>query len=155
MLGQVIGQVFGHALGQRGHQHAFANGDAFARLRHQVIHLRRRRAHLDHRIDQPGRAHQLLDHLPGVLFFVIRRGRRDKHRLRHQRLELFELERTIVQRGRQPKAIVDQIFLARTVAFIHAADLGHGNVRFVDDHQRVLGQIIDQRGRWVACLASG
>jgi len=80
-------------------------------------------------------------------------GGGDKHGLRHQRLEFLELERAVVKRRRQAEAVIDQVFLARAVALVHAADLRHGDVRLVDDHQRVLRQVVDQRRRRLARLA--
>ena len=74
VLGQIVGQVLGHALGQRGHQHALVLVDAQLDLRQQVVDLRRGRAHLERRIDQAGRPHQLLDHLPRVRFFSYSAG---------------------------------------------------------------------------------
>ncbi len=41
------------------------------------------------------------------------------------------------------------------VAPLHAADLRHGDVALVDDQQRVLGQILEQRRRRIALLAAG
>jgi hypothetical protein len=71
VVGQVVGQVFGHALGQRGDQHPLADGDALADFRQQVVDLGQRRAHFDLRVDQAGRAHHLLHHAPGVLGLVV------------------------------------------------------------------------------------
>src|SRR3990167_7464387 len=50
-------------------------------------------------------------------------------------------------RGRQAKPVLDQHLFARAVALVHAADLRHGNVRFVDDGQKILRKIIHQ-GEW-------
>ena len=38
---------------------------------------------------------------------------------------------------------------------IHAADLRHGDVALVDDQQRVVGQVLEQRRRRLARLAAG
>ena len=35
--------------------------------------------------------------------------------------------------------------LARAVAFVHAADLRHGDVALVDDAEEVLGEVVDER----------
>ena len=40
-ISQVFGQAFGHALGQRGHQHPLALFDGLVNLAHQIIHLTR------------------------------------------------------------------------------------------------------------------
>ena len=70
VLGEVFGQIFRHALGQRGDQHAFAHVRAQSHFGHQVVHLVGGGTHFDGRVDQAGRAHHLLHHLPGVLGFV-------------------------------------------------------------------------------------
>jgi hypothetical protein len=61
MIGQIIGQVFRHPLGERRY-------DAFALIRAPISDGRSSTwvaagANLDQGIDQPGRAHHLLDHL--------------------------------------------------------------------------------------------
>ena len=98
-------------------------------------------------IDQAGRTHQLLDNLAGVRRFVIGGCRRNKHGLSHHCLEFVKAQRTIVHRRWQPKSIVDQIFLARPVSFVHTTDLRDRYMTFVDHHQRILRQIVDQC-RW-------
>ena len=85
-----------------------------------------------------------------MLFFVIGGGCRHKYRLPHVSLKFVELQGAVIQCGRQPEAVIDQIFLARTVALVHAAHLPDGHMRLVNEHQRIARQVIDQ-GRW--CLA--
>ncbi len=99
VLFEILGQVFRHTLGERGHQHALVNGGTGADLREQVVHLRGYRTHLDNRIQQPGRTHYLVNHLIARFFqlIVARRGR-DVDGLRRQRLKLFELHRAVIQR---------------------------------------------------------
>ena len=69
--------------------------------------------------------------------------------------EFFERQRTIIQRRGQTEAIFHQRLLARTVAVIHAVQLRHGLVRFVDEHQVVARKIIEQRRRRLARQPSG
>ena len=58
----ILGQVFGHALGERRHQHALAARHAFADLVQQVVNLSFHRANFDRRIDQAGGTNDLLHH---------------------------------------------------------------------------------------------
>ena len=51
-FGVVLGQIFGHALGQRRHQHALAFFHARANLVQQIVDLPFHRTHFDRRIDQ-------------------------------------------------------------------------------------------------------
>ena len=120
---KIVGQVLRHALGKRGHQHAFIALHPVADLGQQVVHLGGGRPHLYLRVHQSGRSHHLLHHLRLVLAFILRgRGGNEKS-LRHDLLELVEPERPVVECAREPKAVVHQILLARAVAAIHAADL--------------------------------
>ena len=99
VLFEILGQVFRHTLGERGHQHALVNGGTGADLREQVVYLRRHRTHLDNRVQQPGRTHYLVNHLIARFFqLVVARRGRDVDGLRRQRLKLFELHRTVIQR---------------------------------------------------------
>src|SRR5215208_4266567 len=154
VLGQIIGEILRHALGKRGYQHALAQCHAQADLRKQIVHLCARRTHDDDRIDQARGTHDLLYYLRLVPRFVVGRCRRHEHRLRHHALELLEHERSIVERARQAEPVLDQVLLARAVAAIHPADLRDGYVAFIDDHQRMARQIVDQRRRRLPFPAS-
>ena len=114
-------------------------------LADQVVDLALARAHADHRVDQAGRADDLLDHL-GRMFQLVWPWRgRDVDRLVDMLLELFEAQRPVVQRRGQPEAIVDQRLLARAVAVEHAADLRQRDMRLVHEQHEVIGKVVDQR----------
>ena len=81
--------------------------------------------------------------------------RRDEDDLAHALLPLLEIQRPVVERRRQAEAIGHQHLLARAVAVVHAADLRHGLMALVDDDQRVLRQVVEQRRRRIAGLAAG
>ena len=113
VLVQVFGEVFGHALGERGDQHALVRRDAAVDLGQHVVDLRAHRADLDLRIDQAGRAHHLLDDVACRVAQFVRAGRgRDEDHLRRERLPLVEPQRPVVERRRQAEAVLDQRFLA-------------------------------------------
>ena len=61
MLLQVVGQIFGHALGQRRDEHPLVLLLPQADLAEQVIHLPRHGPDLDGGIHEPGRADDLFD----------------------------------------------------------------------------------------------
>ena len=84
-----------------------------------------RRTHFDLRIDQAGRPHDQLDHLSPDLSISYRRGVAEtKIGLRHATLLAFlEFQRPVVQRRRQAETELDQVFLARTIALVHGAEL--------------------------------
>ncbi len=113
-----------------------------------VIDLGGDRADLDLGVDEAGRSHDEFGDLAfGVLQFI-RPGRGGhEDRARRSALPFLELQRPVVERGRQPETEFDQRFLARPVALVHRAYLGHGHVRFVDHQQRIGRQVIEQ-ARW-------
>jgi hypothetical protein len=79
---------------------------------------------------------------------LVRAGRRrDEHHLTHLPEELVEAKWSVVERGRKPEAVVDERLLARAVALVHPADLGHRLVRLVDEDDEVVGEVVDQRER--------
>ena len=121
--------------------------DAKAYLGQEVVDLRLCRTHIEQRVDEPRGTDNLLDDLPGVPLLVVGGRRRDEDGLRQQSLEFVEAQRPVVQRRGQAEAVVDEIFLARAVALVHAADLRNRDVALVDDHQRARRQVVDQR-RW-------
>ena len=56
----------------------------------------------------------------------------------------MELQGPVIQRAGQAEAEIDQDLFARLIAVVHAANLRHGHVTFVDDQQVIFGQVIDQ-----------
>jgi hypothetical protein len=122
----------------------------------EVVDLGGDGADLHRRVDQAGGADDLFGedaagalHLPGA-------GRGgDVHGLRAHRLPLLEAKRAVVDGRRQAEAELGQRRLAVEVAAEHAADLRHGDVAFVDEHEAVVGQVFEQGGRRLAGGAAG
>ena len=69
--------------------------------------------------------------------------------------ELFKRQRTVVERAGQAEAVLHQVFFARAVAMIHALQLRNGLMALVQEHQRIVGKIIEQRRRRLSGQASG
>ena len=95
--------------------------------------------------------------LPTTLFLNLELGRRraDVNDLVRHLHELLEIQRPIIERARQAKAVFDQHRLARPVAFVHPADLRDRGVRLVDHEQEILREKIEQREWLRARRASG
>jgi hypothetical protein len=75
------------------------------------------RVDFDRRIDQPGRADDLLgEDAAGLLHFPLARRGRDMHRLRAHRVPFLEAQRAVVHAGGQAEAIFGQRRLAPEVA---------------------------------------
>ena len=150
VLAQEVGQILGHALGERGHKHALRHRHPGLDLAQQVVDLGARRQHLHLRIHQTRGTHHLLHHVVRMLALIGGRRGGHEHALAHARFKFLQLQRPVIQRRRQAESILDQRFLARPVAAIHGAQLPDGDVAFIDEHQRIAGQIVDQCGRRLA-----
>ena len=155
VLIEVFRQVFRHALGQGGDQDSIPHFCAFVDLGQQIVDLGRRRPNFHHRVDQPGGPHHLLDNLIGMFLLIGSRRGRHKYRLRHQSLPLIEAQRSVIQGRGQAKAVVHQSFLARSISFIHSAQLRDSGMGLIDNHQRIARQVIEQGRRWRTGVAAG
>jgi hypothetical protein len=81
LLVQIFGQVLGHALGQHRDQRAIALRRGLADFAEHVVDLRLGRADLDRRVDQAGRADDLLgEDAAGLFHLPAARRRRDGDR---------------------------------------------------------------------------
>src|SRR5574343_585981 len=147
VVGQKIGQILRHALGQCRHQDTFIDGKPFVYLNQQVVDLGGCRANNDLRVDQASWANHLFDDLSCMPVFVIGRRGGDKNRLPHERFELIKFERPVIQRRGEPESVFDKVFFPRAVAFVHAANLADANVGFIDEHQGIGWEVVDQ-GWW-------
>ncbi len=155
-LREVVGQLLGHALGQRRHEDALAAAGGLADDRQQVVDLALDRPDLDDRVEQAGRADDLLHDLAAGALELLG-GRRGAHGddLPDALAELVVGQRAVVQRGGQAEAVVDQDLLARPVAEAHPPHLGQGHVRLVDDEQEVVRKVVEERRRRLPRRASG
>ena len=151
-----LGKILRHTLGQRGDERAIPRLGGLLRLDDQILHLLLDRLDLDRRVDQPGRADHLFGkHPAGLLHFPRARRRRDIGRLRAHRVPLVKAQRTVVDRAWQAKAIFGQSQFPPVIAARHAVDLADRLVAFIDEQQRILGQIFEQRRRRLARHAAG
>ena len=138
-LPEEVGQLLGHALRKCRHQAALAPLGAQSNLVQQVVYLSRGGPYVDCRVYQACGADHLLDDLLAVLVLVRSRRRGDVYRLVDSPLELAEVERPVIHRGGQPKAVVDEHLFARPVAPVHPSNLRQRHVRLVYEQQIVVG----------------
>src|SRR4030043_405754 len=96
------------------------------------------------RIDQASRPDDLLHNLAGTLQFEWPGGGGGVDHLPGPGLELVEIERTVVDGRGQPKTVLDQDLLARTVATVHALHLRNGHVTLIDDQQEIRRKVVHQ-----------
>ena len=127
-LAEVVSEILGHLLGERRDDGSLAPLNAGVELREQVIDLALGLADFDLRVDEARRPDDLLDDLGGMLELVRARRRRDVDGLIETLLELGKCEGPVVERTRQTETVIDENFLPRAIAEVHAADLRHRDV---------------------------
>ena len=147
VVGQVVGELLGHALSERGDQHALIFVNANADFLQHIVNLMGRRPHLDLWVNQTCGPDHLLNHATRMRDLVGGRRGRYKHRLPHLGLKLFKLEWPVVQRAGQAKTVSHQGGLARPVTVVHGVELADHDVAFVQKHHCVLGQVVAQGRR--------
>ena len=146
-FGEEVGELLGHALGERRDEHPLVALGAHADLLQKVVDLALRRLDHDLGIDEAGRSDDLLDHTVGDSELVLAGRRGEVDGLADAGLELIPLQRPVVERARQPEPVLDERALAGGVALVHGADLRHGHMRLVDHDQVVIGEVVEQAGR--------
>src|SRR5260370_1022424 len=147
-LRKILGQILGHALRQRGDQHALTFLRAYANLFQQVIHLALHRTNFHLRVHQTCWPNDLFHDYAPRLRQLIRPGScGDVHHLIDTVLEFLEGQRPVLERPRHSQTVVHECLLTRAVTIEHSAHLAYRLVRFVNKHQVVLRHVIEQRGR--------
>ena len=91
VFGEILGQILGHAFGERGNQHTLASFRTQADLGQQIVHLGRHRTDIHHRVHQARGPHHQFDDAAGMRIFIGPGCRRDKDGLWHHGLEFLEL----------------------------------------------------------------
>ena len=157
LLVQVFGQVLGHALGQHRDQRAIALGARPARTSptRSSTWVRAGRTSTGGSISPVGRITCSANTPPACVDLPRARASPTRDGLRAHRVPFLEAQRPVVHAGRQAEAVFGERRLAAEVAAEHAADLRHGDVALVDEHQRVVGHVFEQRRRRLAGLAAG
>ncbi len=111
LFGKVVGEVFGHFLGQRGHEHPFLPLDTGIDLAQKIYHLPFHRAHRDDRVQQSGRTDDLLGHLRAVLPLVVAGRSRNKDHLVQLGLHFLKLEGRLSKADGSRKPYSTSVFL--------------------------------------------
>ena len=156
-LVQIFGQVLGHALGQHGDQRAvaLARSSRGFRRRTSSTWVFAGRTSTGGSIRPVGRMTCSANTPPDCFHLPAARRRRNGDGKRPHGVPFLEAQRPVVHAGRQAEAVFGQRRLAAEVAAIHAADLRHGDVAFVDEDQRIVGHVFEQGRRRIARRAAG
>ena len=68
--------------------------------------------------------------------------------------KLLSTQWPVVQGRRQTEAIVDQHLLARAVSIVHALDLAHGHVTFVNHNEEIFREEVQKGVRGLSFTPS-
>ena len=153
LVEQVVGKVLGHALGERGHQHALLARRALLDLGHKVVDLATNGTYVDLGVKQARGANDLFHLVLRHTLLVVARRCRYIDKLRHARLKLVKAQRTVVQRGGQTEPVIHERDLARAVTFVHATNLRHRHMALVDNAEHVARKVVNKRVGRLARLA--
>ena len=152
---QILRHFLSHTFRERDDQHTFLPFDAPLNLFHEVVHLIFCGTNLDEGVEQTRRPDDLFhDNAFALLNFIVRRSCADVYNLVRHLLKLLEFQRSVVLRSRQTEAIIHESRLAGLVSAVHRMQLRHRHMAFVDDHEEVLGEEVEQAIRASSRLAS-
>ena len=143
-IGEVIGQIFRHFLGQGGHQAALALGDLGVDLADQIVDLTLHRANEDFRVQQTRGPDDLFHHLPRPLPLVITGGGGDIDPLVDSVRKLLKFQGPVIKGRGQAEAVIHQGLFPGPVPTVHGPHLGQGHMAFIHEEQEVLGEIVQQ-----------
>ena len=151
-LQQVVGQVLGHLLGERGNQHPLLHFDTLLDLIEQIVDLALGGLDDDLGVHQPGGADDLFDDLAGVLQLPTARRRRQQDRLVGSLEPFVEPEGPIVHGREEPESMLDENLLATSVALVLAVKLWDGHMALVENHEEVVREVVHQGVRRLSRL---
>src|SRR5690606_2129180 len=141
-------QLFRHSFGQRRDEHPLIAFYPFIDFVKKVVDLVLARADIDLRIEKSRRPDQLFHNDTFRLAqFILTGGSAHINGLTDQRFEFVERQWSVIERGGQPEAVVDEVHISGTVATPHRADLRYGNLAFVNDGEEIVGKIIEEAER--------
>ena len=151
---KILGKFLCHALRERGDKHTRVVLATLHNLLKQVVYLVLARSHFDDGIEQSGRTYNLLNNnASSLLKLKVGRRCRNINHLIHHVHELVELQRAVVEGGRQTEAVLHKILLAGTVAAVHGAYLRHRHMALVDEHKEVFWEEVEQTVRTLTGFA--
>ena len=144
-LFEVRRELFGHALRERGDDHALLLLHTALNSLKKIVNLPLRWKHGDVRVYHACWADELLHYLVCALSFVAARCCRNIDRLAHARFKLFKGQRAIVERTRQAEAEVNEDLFSRAVVLVHPHDLRNAHVTLIDHKEPIGWEIVEQR----------
>ena len=152
---QIVGQILRHFFGEGGNKHSFFFLHPQVDFGKQIVDLALYRLDDDLRVNEAGGA----DHLFGDVYtvFPFKLGGSGRHidHLVDFRVKLVEVERPVVKGRRQPESVVDQRLFPSPIPKIHPPYLGDCHMGFVDEHQKIVPEVVEEGIGCAAGLSPG
>ena len=126
-------------------KHPLPLGGTGVDLPDEVVDLALHRADLHLGVQKARGPDELLHYLARPLPLVLAGGGGDVDDLVESLLELFELQGPIVEGAGEPEAVVDEGGLSGVVSVVHGMDLWQRDMAFVNEHEEIIGKIVQQR----------
>ena len=140
----IVGQILCHPFGQSRDEHFVMIFYFLAHLSQQIVDLSLHRTDIYLRVQQTGRPDDLFRTKQFVLRFIFPGSGGYKHDLVDPVLKLLKIQRPVILGGRQTESIIHQGCFPRLISGIHPADLRNRFVGLVDDHQKIIAEVINQ-----------
>ena len=155
MIQQIFRQFFGHSFGKRCHQNTFVFVTSLQYFGQKIVYLVLARTHNNLRVQQSCWPNQLFNHHAfGLSKFVVGRCCRHIYHLIDKVMKLFKPKRAVVESSGQAETKLNKVLFSRPITPIHAAKLRNTNVTFVDNHQIIFWEKVEQTIRTLTRLAA-
>ena len=150
------GEVFGESFCEGGDEGAFACCGAKFDLFEEVRDLAASGFDDDFGVDEPGGADDLFDDFTGGLIeFPVCGCCRDEDSPCWSGVPFVEGEWSVVFGHGETEAVIDECGFSGVISGVHGADLGDGDVGFVDEHEEVIGEEVVESVRRFSGFSSG
>ena len=142
---EIVGEIFRHLFGERGHKHSALVFHHFVDLADKVVNLSFYGLDLYLGIEQSRRSYDLLRHQIGSVKLILCRRCGHAHDLAYARVKFFKSERSVVVGGRKTESVFHKVVLPCPIAVVHGSDLRNGHVAFVNERDKILAEKVKQR----------
>ena len=79
-----------------------------------------------------------------MLVFKVSGRCADEDCLVYPLLKFIKEKRPVIICGRQTEAVIYKVFLSRRISSAHSSDLRQSDVRFIDEKEKILREIVKQ-----------
>ena len=152
IFSKILSKVFTRLFCDRCYDRSFTARFCKSNISHQrvdhILHI----FYGDFRVYKSRRADDLFSDDATYFIFIFSRSCRYKYGLSTFLLELMKAEWSIFECRGKSESIVYEIFFSCSVSCIHPPDLGYRHMRFIDEHEIVFREEIEECRRSIAYL---